>query len=84
MKFIKYVKFWVDDLGWPDISIGFHICMVGRIDIHFLKWIISIGKVPIYETNKGSQFATSNSYDINYRKPWHKKELIPLRVGAHP
>jgi hypothetical protein len=62
MKFIKISKFWITDFSWPDISFGIHICMDGRIDIHFLKWMISIGNVPIYEDKKGCLFAVANSY----------------------
>lgn len=68
MKFIEYRKFWVDDLGWPDVSLGLHLCMKGRVDIHIFKWIISIGIVPIYKDNRGRLFAASNSFDIGFKQ----------------
>ena len=71
MKFQKTAKFWITDFGYPDISFGIHICMDKRIDIHFWTWMISIGNVPIYETNKGL-IAVSNSY--------HKTKKGPVRA----
>jgi hypothetical protein len=47
--------------------------MEGRIDIHFLKWMISIGNIPIY-SHKDKLFAVSNSY--------HKDKTKPLRAGT--
>ncbi len=58
-------------MGWPDISFGVHICMKGRVDIHFLKWILSIGVVPIYEFHyfkEGRIYAASNSYHAAMEK----------------
>ena len=81
ITFVRYSKYHIDDLGWPDISFGMHLCMRGRIDIHFLKWIISLGKVPIY-TNGRSEFASSNSYDERVKIRSNKP--IPLRVGSYP
>ncbi len=50
--FVEYRRYFVDDLGleygW---SVGVHIGR-HRMDIHFLRWIISIGKIPIYRFNK--------------------------------
>ena len=62
MKFIKIKHFWVTDFGGGDISFGVHICWDWRIDIHILRWMFSVGKVPIYEDRKGVKFAASNSY----------------------
>jgi hypothetical protein len=73
MKFHQTKRFWITDFGYPDISFGIHICMEGRIDIHFLKWMISIGNVPIY-SHKDKLFAVSNSY--------HKDKSKPLRAGT--
>jgi hypothetical protein len=75
MKYIKTVKFWITNFGYPDVSFGVHICMDKRIDIHFWIWMISIGNVPVYETNKpGELIAVSNSY--------HKTNKLPLRAGV--
>lgn len=73
MKYIKTAKFWITDFGYPDMSFGIHICMKGRLDIHFLKWMISIGNVPIYQMG-GKNIAVSNSY--------HKTKKLPMRAGV--
>lgn len=84
ISFVKIVPFWVDDLGWPDVSLGVHICWKGRIDFHFLKWIISIGKVPIYNVGK-KRCACSNSFHEHYMKKVRRGEIgPPLRTGAFP
>jgi hypothetical protein len=72
MKYIQTKRFWITDFGYPDISFGIHICMDKRIDVHFWTWMISIGNVPIYETNK-KLIAVSNSY--------HKTKKSPVRAG---
>lgn len=61
-KFLYFRRFWITDMGWPDVSFGLHICMSGRVDVHFLKWIFSFGNIPIYQTRNGRRFAASNSY----------------------
>jgi len=66
-KFIKIAHIWVTHFGYPDISLGLHLCFRGRIDIHFLFWMISIGVVPIYEVN-GKIIAVSNSFHSNKSK----------------
>jgi hypothetical protein len=83
MTFVRYAKIWIDDLGRPDISFGFHICWKGRIDLHFMWWIISFGKVPIYEHNK-KHFAASNSFDEKYRKRTVDKQAPQLRIASFP
>ncbi len=67
MKFSKIKRFWITNFGMPDISFGIHICMDKRIDIHFLWYMISFGRVPIYE-EKGKLFAASNSYHTGRSK----------------
>lgn len=52
---------WVSKFEGNDISLGIHICWVGRLDIHILFWMISIGVVPIYKIGIKS-VAVSNSY----------------------
>lgn len=61
MKFHSIKRFWITDFGYPDISFGIHFCTDKRIDIHFLKYMISFGRVPIYEEN-GKLIAVGNSY----------------------
>lgn len=68
MKFLYFRKLWITDMGWPDVSFGMHICMSGRADFHFLKWILSVGKVPIYQGRNGKLFASSNSFHEHKRK----------------
>ena len=67
MKFNSIKRFWFTDFGYPDISFGVHICMDARIDIHFLWWMFSFGKIPIYE-ERGNLFAASNSYHTGKSK----------------
>lgn len=67
-KFLYFRLLWLTDMGWPDISFGLHICMSGRVDFHFLKWILSVGRVPIYQMKNGKRFAASNSYYENRSK----------------
>ena len=62
MKFSRITWFWVTDFGWPDLSFGIHFCMAGRIDIHILKWMISIGVVPLYINRREKEYAVSNSF----------------------
>lgn len=62
MKFSHMSKFWVTDFGWPDVSFGVHICTKGRVDVHFLKWMFSFGKVPVYQDAKDKRFAAANSF----------------------
>lgn len=72
MKFSRIKYFHITDFGYPDISFGIHICLKGRIDIHILKYMISIGNVPMYADKKG-EFAVSNSY--------HSTKIGSLRSG---
>lgn len=74
MKFSRITWLWLTDFQWPDISFGIHICMAGRIDIHFLKWMISIGVVPLYTDRREKEFAVSNSF--------HKTKTGNLRGSA--
>lgn len=74
MRFLHLRKFWIDDLGWPDISFGVHVCLDGRLDVHALKWVISFGKIPIYQTREGNMIAVSNSF--------HSRGKLPIRAGV--
>lgn len=61
---------WTSDFGTNDISFGVHICWEGRIDIHFWKGMLSLGRVPIYENHTHGKFvAVSNSYHNDKSKP---------------
>ena len=75
MKFhkMKWVH-WTDSFGTKDVSLGIHICWKGRIDIHFLFGMLSIGRVPIYKDRKGILFAASNS--------WHSDQSGKFRIRA--
>ena len=75
LKFQYFRKFWITDFGWPDISFGIHFCFDGRIDIHILQWMISVGKVPIYQ-NKDKLIAVSNSF--------HNKTSTNIRERSLP
>lgn len=76
MKYLKTARFWITNFGAPDVSFGVHFCAAGRIDIHFLFWMLSFGKVPIYQNKSGKQFAVSNSF--------HKTQKGPLRDRSLP
>lgn len=66
---------WTKDFGTNDISFGIHICWKGRIDIHVLFGMLSIGRVPMYRNLKtGLVFAVSNSF--------HKTKKPPYRAGT--
>lgn len=62
MKFHHIARFWITDFRWPDVSFGIHLCLDGRIDFHFLKWMVSIGRIPVYSNPKGDLYAVSNSF----------------------
>jgi len=79
MKFLRFQFFWITNLGWPDISFGIHICMKGRVDIHFLKWMLSFGNVPIYQNRIGRKFAASNSFH-----EYQSKEFRAGNPNHHP
>lgn len=68
MKFQTISPCWVTTFPTNDISFGLHICWKGRIDVHFLIFMISIGNVPIYKRN-GKFIAVSNSYHTDKTKP---------------
>lgn len=70
IDFLHLTKF-----KWPDISFGIHISMDGRVDVHFLIWVVSIGNVPVYEYN-GKEFAASNSYHKD------KTKTVNFRAGT--
>lgn len=60
---------WTPDFGTNDISFGLHICWDGRIDIHFWKGMLSLGRVPIYSlAPDGRLVAVANSYHKDRRK----------------
>lgn len=46
----------------------------GRVDIHVLFWMISVGNVPIYIDRQGSRFSVSNTY--------HSTRKGPIRAGV--
>lgn len=73
MKFDSIKNIWVTNFGLPDISFGIHICMDKRIDIHFLWWMFSFGKIPIYKDDE-TFIAVSNSF--------HNKRSKRLRAGT--
>lgn len=73
MKFDKIRYIWITDFGGPDFSFGIHVCMDFRIDIHILKWMISIGRVPIYKEGD-TLFAVSNSF--------HNRKSKRVRAGV--
>lgn len=62
MKFLYFRWFWITDFESMDTSVGFHICWKGRIDLHLLWWMLSFGRVPIFQTRSGRKFAASNSF----------------------
>lgn len=74
-EFLYFRKIWITDFSWPDISFGVHWCWYGRLDIHFLKWMISFGKIPIYQNTDGNRIAVSNSY-------WAGENTKTLRAGV--
>lgn len=74
MTFSKQTNFWWTHFGTKDVSFGIHICWQGRVDIHILWGMLSIGNVPIYTDKQGRQFAVSNSY--------HLDNTQPLRAGT--
>jgi hypothetical protein len=73
MKYLYTRFFWITSFGIPDVSLGLHLSMKGRIDIHFIFWMFSIGNVPIYQIKNGSKIAVANSY--------HSKKFGPIRAG---
>lgn len=76
MKFIGFRPFWVTFFASPDVSFGLHFCLAGRIDIHILWWMISIGRVPIYEWGRdGARIAVGNSFHANHSKPLRERAL---------
>ena len=74
MKYIKTTFIWWTDFGTKDISFGIHICWKGRLDIHILHGMLSLGNVPIYMDREGKEFAVSNSF--------HKTGKRPFRAGV--
>lgn len=69
MKFHKIVYFWWTNFETKDVSFGIHICWKGRVDIHFLSGMLSIGNVPLYKTKEGKIIAVSNSFHSDKKKP---------------
>jgi hypothetical protein len=68
MQFVKTAYYWwTPHFGTNDISFGIHICWKGRVDIHFLWGMLSVGIVPIYKNHNGL-FAASNSYHCDKTK----------------
>lgn len=70
MTFYKFRKIWWTNFQTHDISFGMHICWKGRVDIHFLCGMLSLGRVPIYKTHNGKLIAVSNSYHSDKKKPF--------------
>lgn len=69
MTFTKYVSIWWTNFQTKDVSFGIHICWQGRVDIHFLWGMLSLGNVPIYTTTQGKQIAVANSFHLDKTKP---------------
>jgi hypothetical protein len=69
MTFTRRANIWWTNFQTKDISFGIHICWQGRVDIHFLCGMLSMGNVPIYTDKQGRQFAVSNSFHTNKAKP---------------
>ena len=62
-KFFKYTSCNVYRMTHSGVSFGLHISQTKkRFDLHFLNYIFSFGKIPIYEFGKGKFFAVSDSY----------------------
>jgi hypothetical protein len=61
--FEHYSLFWVDYLSIRHgISLGIHLDWLGgRLDFHLGPWIVSVGRIPIYEF-RGKRIAVSASY----------------------
>lgn len=76
MKFHSIKPFWFTHFGTSDVSLGVHVCWGGRVDLHILTFMLSFGRVPIYEDRKGRKFAASNSYHTDATK------RAPFRAGA--
>ena len=74
MKYLYKRLLWVTDFQGFDFSFGIHICLAGRVDIHFLRWMISVGNVPIYQTKNMRRVSVGNSY--------HKTKELPMRAGT--
>lgn len=77
MKFVRTTFIWLTSFGWPDVSFGLHWCWKGRLDIHFLIWMLSIGNVPLYRNQDNKLFAVSNSFHTAQDKRRHA-----LRAGV--
>jgi hypothetical protein len=45
-----------------------YIYWKGRVDIHFLCGMLSLGRVPIYKIHTGKLIAVSNSYHRDKKK----------------
>ena len=70
MKFENIAHiWWTPNFGTNDVSFGVHICWKGRVDIHFMWGMLSMGVVPIYKTKTGKLIAVSNSYHSDKTKP---------------
>jgi hypothetical protein len=67
MKYVRTTPIILEYIKSDGCSFGIHFCWHGRVDIHFLVWVLSIGNVPLYRNNKGT-FAVSNSYHSNRNK----------------
>ncbi len=88
-KFSHIAPIWYTHFGW-DVSLGIHICWKGRIDIHFLFGMLSLGYVPIYERAR-KKFAASNSFHEAVQRRFMEKikktKLPEMRAGVpnhHP
>lgn len=87
MQYERTTWFWITDFKGADLSLGIHLCWKGRIDFHILRWMISIGRVPLYRQfrwkdgiwNRGEVFACSNSYHVADQK---RKDKMAIRAGV--
>ena len=78
MKLYKTKRIHLTDYGWVSgISFGIHFYKLKRIDIHFFKWMLSIGEVPIYKI-KNKFSAVANTYHNK-----HGKTIESARSRAH-
>ena len=60
--FIGYRRFYYENMGWRwGLSLGIHWYR-WRLDLHLLCWIISIGRVPLYQYGGCRPFASSDSF----------------------
>jgi hypothetical protein len=86
-KFAGYRWFWIEALPWKwGVSFGVHWAWPWRLDLHFLHWIVCIGRVPVYrfwskQHPEGRLCSVSDSYHCAMRRPWRPaKSFDDLRI----